>query len=296
MRISAESITHAKKGKPREIPEAAGRYFLEYRRHQDRNCPSGQTCQVLAKAGSALGFLRGFLCGGSGIVALAFRRLAVCGWSLRGCGVAIAVSVAPVGSVSFRLRSRRRWRRTAPAVFFLEENFGEPETASGQLAGLIVREKLHAFLAHFCQIDVPGLLADLVHGNAGAFLCLAALAVRLAALLLLLAADALLFPAGLLLLAADTFLLAAGLLCLAALLLLLTALLRLRILVAALLLRLALPLAVAIGGGRSGTIRGGLSLAGGYGGLGGFLSCRRGIFRSGSFGKLLDDLRREVSC
>ena len=111
----------------------------------------------------------------------------------------------------------RRWRQGAAGAEFLdEENLCEPEAAPGEFAGVVVGEKLDAFLAHFSEIDVPGEFAKVVHRHAGAVLGLAAgllllttAGVFVAAFLLfhtpllfLLAALVFLFPPLLILLAA----------------------------------------------------------------------------------------------
>lgn len=150
------------------------------------------------KTGSALGGLGGGRLGGLGF---------------DGVALALAIAVLRARLAGFS----GRWG-TADAQFLDQKDFREPEAATGEFPGVVVREKLHAFLADLSDIDFPCFFAEVVHGEAGTVLGLAA------GLLLLAAAGFLLAPA-LLFLAALLFLLAAEVFLFTPLLILLAALL-----------------------------------------------------------------------
>ncbi len=105
------------------------------------------------------------LCLRSGVRFGSWLGLSLAGRSVRGLTIAILRRT--------RLALRRRWR-TAGTEFLNEENLSEPETAAGEFTGIVVREKLDAFLAHFGEVNVPGELAQVIHRHAGAVFRLAA--------------------------------------------------------------------------------------------------------------------------
>jgi hypothetical protein len=111
-----------------------------------------------------------------------------------------------------------RRRRPADAHFLLHENFSEAEAAAGQFSGIIVREKLHPFLAYFSEVNLPCLLAKVVGGHAGTVFGLTALTVRLATAGFIFTAETFLLAALVFLLAAEVFLFTPLLILLAALL------------------------------------------------------------------------------
>ena len=93
-------------------------------------------------------------------------------------------------------RSGRRWG-PADAEFFLHENLRKTETAAGQLAGFVVREKLDAFFADFSEEDLPCFAAEIVNREESPVLIFAAGLLGLTAALVFVPAQAFLLAAGL---------------------------------------------------------------------------------------------------
>jgi hypothetical protein len=104
-------------------------------------------------------------------------------------------------------RRRRRWRPTRPQLL-LQKNLRKPEAPPRQLPRIIVRKQLHTLFAHLGKVNVPRLLAKLVHRHPRTVLSLAALAILLATTRVFFATQALLLATLLLLLTPLRFLLA----------------------------------------------------------------------------------------
>ena len=134
------------------------------------------------------GFLRGSL-GGNGGRWLAILAIAAI----------LAILRRPGFALGLLLLLLLGWGGgAADAEFLLHEDFGEAETAAGQIAGFVVGEKLDAFFSDFSEEDLPRFLAEVINGKEGAVLGFAAGLFGLAAALVFLAAEAFLFPALLL--------------------------------------------------------------------------------------------------
>jgi hypothetical protein len=104
-------------------------------------------------------------------------------------------------------RRRRRWRPTRPQLL-LQKNLRKPEAPPRQLPRIIVRKQLHTLFAHLGKVNVPRLLAKLIHRHPRTVLSLAPLAILLATTRVFLATQALLLATLLLLLPPLRFLLA----------------------------------------------------------------------------------------
>jgi hypothetical protein len=114
-------------------------------------------------------------------------------------------------------RWRRRWRPTRPQLL-LQKNLRKPEAPPRQLPRIIVRKQLHTLFAHLGKVNVPRLLAKLIHRHPRTVLSLAPLAILLTTTRVFLATQALLLATLLLLLTPLRFLLATLLVKLATLL------------------------------------------------------------------------------
>jgi hypothetical protein len=103
-------------------------------------------------------------------------------------------------------RRRRRWRPTRPQLL-LQKNLRKPEAPPRQLPRIIVRKQLHTLFAHLGKINIPRLLAKLIHRHPRTVLSLAPLAILLTTTRVFLATQALLLATLLLLLTPLRFLL-----------------------------------------------------------------------------------------